>query len=75
MHKHLVSLIGVVTRGSPKIVVISFCEHGELLGSVPPSHPLAFPLQTPKTRGNDLVATIGGVVGPTQVPSSVNTHE
>ena len=31
MHKHLVSLIGVVTRGSPKMVVISFCEHGELL--------------------------------------------
>ena len=31
MHKHLVSLIGVITRGSPKIVVISFCENGELL--------------------------------------------
>ena len=31
-HKHLVSLIGVVTRGRPKMLVLSFCEHGELQG-------------------------------------------
>ena len=31
-HKHLVSLIGVVTRGKPKMLVLSFCEHGELQG-------------------------------------------
>ena len=31
VHKNLVSLIGVVTRGTPKMIVISFCEHGELL--------------------------------------------
>ena len=30
-HTHLVSLIGVITRGHPKILVLSFCEHGELL--------------------------------------------
>ena len=31
-HKHLVSLIGVVTRGRPKMLVLSLCEHGELQG-------------------------------------------
>jgi len=31
-HVHLVSLVGVVTRGRPKVLVISFCEHGELQG-------------------------------------------
>ena len=29
-HEHLVSLVGVITRGSPKVLVLSFCEHGEL---------------------------------------------
>jgi len=29
-HLHLVSLVGVITRGSPKVLVLSFCEHGEL---------------------------------------------
>ena len=31
-HPHLVSLVGVITRGHPKILVLSFCEHGELQG-------------------------------------------
>ena len=31
-HPHLVSLVGVITRGNPKILVLSFCEHGELQG-------------------------------------------
>ena len=31
-HVHLVSLVGVITRGSPKVLVLSFCEHGELQG-------------------------------------------
>jgi serine/threonine protein kinase len=31
-HKNLVSLIGVVTRGKPKVLILSYCEHGELLG-------------------------------------------
>ena len=31
-HGHLVSLVGVITRGSPKVLVLSFCEHGELQG-------------------------------------------
>ena len=31
-HKHLVSLIGVVTRGDPLIVIVSYCEEGDLLG-------------------------------------------
>ena len=31
-HRHLVSLVGVVTRGHPKMLVLSFCEHGELQG-------------------------------------------
>ena len=29
-HVNLVSLIGVVTRGSPWTIVVSFCEHGDL---------------------------------------------
>ena len=33
-HAHLVSLVGVITRGSPKILVLSFCEHGELQGAL-----------------------------------------
>ena len=33
-HAHLVSLVGVITRGVPKTVVISFCEHGELQGAL-----------------------------------------
>ena len=31
-HTNLVSLVGVITRGTPKILVLSFCEHGELQG-------------------------------------------
>ena len=30
-HVHLVSLVGVITRGDPLVVIISFCEHGSLL--------------------------------------------
>ena len=30
IHKHLVALVGVITRGKPKVAVLSFCEHGEL---------------------------------------------
>ena len=33
-HEHLVSLVGVITRGSPKVLVLSFCEHGELQGAL-----------------------------------------
>ena len=33
-HDNLVSLVGVITRGTPKILVLSFCEHGELLGQL-----------------------------------------
>ena len=33
-HLHLVSLVGVITRGSPKVLVLSFCEHGELQGAL-----------------------------------------
>ena len=33
-HEHLVSLVGVVTRGNPKVLVLSFCEHGELQGAL-----------------------------------------
>ena len=29
-HANVVSLIGVVTRGDPLIVVVSYCEHGDL---------------------------------------------
>ena len=31
-HTNLVALVGVITRGNPKILVLSFCEHGELQG-------------------------------------------
>ena len=27
-HSHLVSIIGVITRGKPKILILSYCEHG-----------------------------------------------
>ena len=27
-HKNLVSIIGVVTRGRPKTLVLNYCEHG-----------------------------------------------
>ena len=33
-HEHLVALVGVITRGSPKVLVLSFCEHGELQGAL-----------------------------------------
>ena len=29
-HKNLVSIVGVITRGQPKVLVLSYCEHGEL---------------------------------------------
>ena len=29
-HKHVVSLIGAVTAGTPKLLVMNFCEHGSL---------------------------------------------
>jgi len=29
-HQNLVSLVGVITRGQPKVIVISYCEHGDL---------------------------------------------
>jgi len=33
-HVNLVSIIGVITRGRPKTLVLSFCEHGELGGAL-----------------------------------------
>ena len=30
-HPNLVSLIGVITRGDPLVLIISYCEHGSLL--------------------------------------------
>ena len=30
-HPNLVSLVGVITRGDPLVLVISYCEHGSLL--------------------------------------------
>ena len=33
-HPHLVSIVGVITRGVPKVLVLSFCEHGELQGAL-----------------------------------------
>ena len=29
-HRHLVSIIGVITRGRPKTLVLNYCEHGEM---------------------------------------------
>lgn len=29
-HRHLVSIIGVITRGDPLVLVLQFCEHGSL---------------------------------------------
>eukprot|EP00039_Didymoeca_costata_P015236 m.255525 g.255525 ORF g.255525 m.255525 type:complete len:1256 (-) comp16180_c1_seq9:1737-5504(-) len=33
-HPNVVSLIGVVTRGAPLLLVISYCEHGSLLSAL-----------------------------------------
>ena len=33
-HKNLMALVGVVTRGTPKMLVISYCEHGALQGQL-----------------------------------------
>ena len=33
-HRNLVSMVGVVTKGRPKLLVLSFCEHGELHGQL-----------------------------------------
>ena len=33
-HPHLVALVGVITRGKPKVLILSFCEHGELQGKL-----------------------------------------
>ena len=30
-HPNIVSIIGVITRGDPLVLVVSFCEHGSLL--------------------------------------------
>ena len=32
VHQNLVDLIGVTTRGVPLLLILSFCEHGSLLG-------------------------------------------
>lgn len=31
-HKHVLSLIGVVTRGLPKMMILPLCTHGDLRG-------------------------------------------
>ena len=33
-HAHLAGLVGVVTRGRPKIIVLQLCEHGALLNQL-----------------------------------------
>ena len=45
-HTNLVSMIGVITRGHPKALVLSFCEHGALSGMLKKraSNGPAFPL-------------------------------
>jgi serine/threonine protein kinase len=30
-HHNIVSIIGVITRGDPLVLIVSFCEHGSLL--------------------------------------------
>jgi receptor tyrosine kinase-like orphan receptor 2 len=30
-HPNIVSIIGVVTRGDPLVLIVSFCEHGNVL--------------------------------------------
>ena len=31
-HQNLVALVGVITKGAPWTIVVSFCEHGDLVG-------------------------------------------
>jgi surface protein len=55
-HKNLVSIIGVVTSGSPLILVLSYCDHGSMLShlrkcvaagkAVSGAHKLDFVVQT-----------------------------
>ena len=48
-HPNLVSLVGVVTRGDPLVLIVGFCEHGSLLEMLrtraKQSDPLAVPLK------------------------------
>jgi serine/threonine protein kinase len=55
-HRNLVSIIGVVTSGDPLILVLSYCDHGSLMGHlkkraadgkvVPATHKIDFGAQT-----------------------------
>jgi serine/threonine protein kinase len=55
-HKHLVSIVGVVTSGSPLILLLSYCDHGSMLSylttriaarrAIPTEHKLNFAAQT-----------------------------
>jgi serine/threonine protein kinase len=57
-HRNLVSIIGVVTSGNPLILVLSYCDHGSMLGhlkkkiaagnAVADQHKLDFAAQTAK---------------------------
>ena len=47
-HVHLVSLVGVITRGRPKVLVLSFCEHGELQGRLKKRGADGDPVPTPE---------------------------
>ena len=61
MHPNLVTLIGVVSAGEPKLLVLSYCEHGSLLsalvargrdaGPLSPQHGVASPKPDPEVRG------------------------
>lgn len=48
-HPNLVSLVGVVTRGDPLILIVGYCEHGSLLEMLrvraKESDPLSLPLK------------------------------
>jgi serine/threonine protein kinase len=60
-HKHLVSLIGVITSGNPKILLVSFCEHGSLLDYMVERARAGCPLPTGRRLrcGRDIAAGMG----------------
>ena len=42
---HLVSIIGVITRGDPLVLVLQFCQHGSLLAVLKKKAAEGMPIQ------------------------------
>ena len=49
-HNNVVMLVGVVTSGQPKLMVIEFCEHGSMLGLLRKRCETQWPLTVPQRQ-------------------------